>query len=304
MTVTAYVGRFAPSPSGALHFGSVVAALASWLDARAAGGRWLLRIEDVDTPRNVPGAAERILRDLDRLGLAWDGEIVWQSQRSGRYREAFEQLVAAQRVFACACSRREIADSQIARDGARRYPGTCRAGLPPGRTAHAWRVRTEAGEICFNDALQGRLCEDVERDVGDFVLLRGDGVFGYQLAVVVDDAEQGVTEIVRGADLLDSTPRQIYLQRLLGYPQPGYLHLPVATNSAGEKLSKQTLARAAAQSSPARLLYAALDFLGHAAPPDASESTPQALLDWALTQWDRSRLPATRSRLAPAFTFE
>ena len=299
-----YVGRFAPSPTGPLHFGSVVAALASWLDARAVDGRWLLRIEDVDTPRVVAGSAERILQDLDRLGLAWDGEIIWQSQRSGIYRQAFDRLAVAQRIFGCACSRREIGDSQLARDGSRRYPGTCRNGLPLGREAHAWRVLTESGDICFDDALQGLQCEDVERDVGDFVLLRGDGVFSYQLAVVVDDEAQGVTDIVRGADLLDSTPRQIYLQRLLGYRVPRYLHLPVATNSDGEKLSKQTLARAAALSSASELLHASLVFLGQEPPLDAAGESVQALLDWAIAHWDRRRIPATRTSLAPALAFE
>jgi glutamyl-Q tRNA(Asp) synthetase len=300
----AYVGRFAPSPTGPLHFGSVVAALASWLDARAASGRWLLRIEDVDTPRVVAGSAERILQDLDRLGLEWDGETVWQSQRTGLYRQAFERLVTTQQIFGCACSRREIGDSQLARDGSRRYPGTCRHGLLPGREARAWRVLTAPGDICFDDALLGLQCEDVERDVGDFVLLRGDGVFSYQLAVVVDDEAQGVTDIVRGADLLDSTPRQIYLQRLLGYRTPNYLHLPVATNPAGEKLSKQTFARSAALSSPSELLHASLAFLGQEPPPDAAGESVRTLLDWALAHWDRRRIPATRTSLAPALAFE
>ncbi|MCL2656267.1 MAG: tRNA glutamyl-Q(34) synthetase GluQRS [Betaproteobacteria bacterium] len=299
-----YVGRFAPSPTGPLHFGSVVAALGSWLDARAVGGRWLVRIEDVDTPRVVPGAAEQILRDLGRLGLEWDAEPVWQSRRGSRYRVAFDALDQAGRIFPCACSRREIGDSQLARDGSRRYPGSCRNGLAPGRVVRAWRVRSEPGEVCFDDALQGRVCEDVERDVGDFVLLRGDGVFAYQLAVVVDDAEQGVTDIVRGADLLDSTPRQIFLQRLLGYPQPRYLHLPVATNPAGEKLSKQTLARAASLANSGELLRAALVFLGQALPGASRGESPRVLLDWALKQWDRRRLPVARMHVAPAFAFE
>ncbi len=299
-----YVGRFAPSPTGPLHFGSVIAALASWLDARAVGGRWLLRIEDVDTPRVVAGSADRILADLDRLGLEWDGEVIWQSQRSGYYRAAFERLVEAGNVFGCACSRREIGDSQLARDGSRRYPGTCRNGLLPDREARAWRVRTTPGEICFDDALQGRQCEDVEHDVGDFVLLRGDGVFSYQLAVVVDDAEQGVTEIVRGADLLDSTPRQIFLQHLLGLPRVRYLHLPVATNQEGEKLSKQTLARAASLSSASGLLHAALRFLGQDISDEAISESPGAILDWAIAHWDRSSIPRVRVSVAPTMAFE
>ncbi|WP_417069326.1 tRNA glutamyl-Q(34) synthetase GluQRS [Niveibacterium terrae] len=291
-------GRFAPSPSGALHFGSLIAALASWLDARAQGGRWLLRIEDIDTPRNVAGADERIIATLANLGLEWDGEIVWQSHRLDRYREALARLSDAGRLYGCACTRREIADSRLARDGAHRYPGTCRAGLPEGRSARAWRVRTDPETLCFEDLLQGRHCENIEEEVGDFVLKRADGLFAYQLAVVVDDAEQGVTEIVRGADLLASTPRQIFLQRLLGYPEPRYLHLPVACNADGEKLSKQTRAPAITGNAPAAALAAALTFLGQQPPADAPRWAPRQVLDWALANWDRAKLPRRLS--APA----
>lgn len=292
------IGRFAPSPSGTLHFGSLIAALASWLDARAQGGRWLLRIEDIDTPRNVPGADERIIETLVALGLEWDGEIVWQSRRLDRYREALARLDEAGRIYGCACTRREIADSRLARDGAHRYPGSCRGGLPEGRSARAWRVRTDPETLCFEDLLQGRQCENIEEDVGDFVLKRADGIFAYQLAVVVDDAEQGITEIVRGADLLASTPRQIFLQRLLGYPEPLYLHLPVACNADGEKLSKQTLAPAVTGKAPAAALAAALAFLGQQPPADAPRWAPGQVLDWALANWDRAKLPRRLS--APA----
>lgn len=284
-------GRFAPSPSGPLHFGSLVAALASWLDARAQNGRWLLRIEDIDTARNIAGADSAIIETLAHFGLEWDGDIVWQSQRLDRYQAALNRLREAGRVYGCTCTRREIADSRIARDGAHRYPGTCRSGIAPGRQARAWRVRTSPDLICFDDMLQGRICENVEEDVGDFVLLRADGVFAYQLAVVVDDAEQGINEIVRGADLLASTPRQIHLQRLLGYPEPSYLHLPVACNAAGEKLSKQTLAHAIAEDDPGSTLAAALVFLGQQPPAEASAWPLKELLDWALKHWDRSKLP-------------
>jgi glutamyl-Q tRNA(Asp) synthetase len=234
-----YLGRFAPSPSGPLHFGSLVAALASWLDARAAHGRWLVRIEDLDAPRTQPGAAEEILRTLDRLGLHWDGVVVYQSQRTELYRKALERL--HDQTYWCACSRREIADSSLglAADGAQIYPGTCRSGVAPGKTPRALRLKA-AGAIEFIDRVQGRQTQLLERDVGDFVLERSDGQFAYQLAVVVDDAAQGITDVVRGADLLDSTPRQIHLQRLLGYATPRYLHVPAAVNAAGEKLSKQT----------------------------------------------------------------
>ncbi len=295
------VGRFAPSPSGPLHFGSMVAALGSSLSARAAGGRWLLRIEDVDTPRIVPGAAEGILRTLEQFGFEWDGPVVWQSRRTDAYRAAFEALRAAGRVFPCACTRKEIADSALARDGTRRYPGTCRDGLAPGREARAWRLRVEPGEVSFDDAVQGPIREDVAADVGDFVLLRADGLFAYQLAVVVDDAEAGVTEVVRGADLLDSTGRQILLQRLLGHPQPRYAHLPVASNAAGEKLSKQTLARAVEGADPARVLVDALDFLGQEPPAGLAEAGLAAVWAWARQHWSMARVPRRRSVPAPRY---
>lgn len=295
------VGRFAPSPSGPLHFGSMVAALGSSLSARAAGGRWLLRIEDVDTPRTVPGAAEGILRTLEQFGFEWDGPVVWQSRRTDAYRAAFEALRAAGRVFPCACTRKEIADSALARDGTRRYPGTCRDGLAPGREARAWRLRVEPGEVSFDDAVQGPIREDVAADVGDFVLLRADGLFAYQLAVVVDDAEAGVTEVVRGADLLDSTGRQILLQRLLGHPQPRYAHLPVASNAAGEKLSKQTLARAVEGADPARVLVDALDFLGQEPPAGLAEAGLAAVWAWARQHWSMARVPRRRSVPAPRY---
>ena len=265
-----YTGRFAPSPTGPLHIGSFLAALASWLDARAAGGRWLVRIEDLDRPRCVPGAADDILRSLERLGLAWDGEVVYQSRRLALYEEALQKLP----TYWCSCTRREIADSSLglAVDGAPIYPGTCRGGAAG--AARALRVRTSADEICFDDRVQGRRCQVLERDIGDFVLYRADGLFAYQLAVVVDDAEQDVTDVVRGADLLDSTPRQIYLQRLLGAPTPRYLHVPVALNAAGEKLSKQTGARAI---EPTRdTLRNALALLGQ----PAVDSLQDAVRNW------------------------
>lgn len=281
-----YVGRFAPSPTGPLHFGSLVAAAASWLDARRAGGRWLVRMEDLDAPRVVAGAADTILRQLEACGLAWDGEVESQSRRIALYEAALARL--APHVYACACSRRELEDSALAIDGARVYPGTCRAGLPAGRPARATRVRTTAPAVRFVDRVQGEIVQDVEREVGDFVLRRADGPFAYQLAVVVDDAAQGITDVVRGADLLDSTARQILLQRLLGVPTPRYLHFPVATNAAGEKLSKQTHAPDA---SPADL-PAALRFLGLEPPPGAAGS---ALLAWAVPHWDPYRLPRRRA---------
>ena len=291
-------GRFAPSPTGPLHFGSLVAAVGSFLDARSRKGQWLLRIEDVDTVRTVPGAAAAILATLERHGFEWDGEIVWQSRRHDAYAAALAQLRRDGHVFPCACSRRELADSALAPDGSRRYPGTCRDGLAPGRTARAWRVRTGPDPVCFEDAIQGPQHQDLATEVGDYVVLRADGVFAYQLAVVVDDAEAGVTHVVRGADLLDSTARQIHLQRLLGLPQPAYAHLPVATNAAGEKLSKQTLARAIDEHPPVVALLAALRFLGQQPPAGLARATLAQVWEWAHAHWRPDRVPHCRQAIA------
>ena len=285
-----YVGRFAPSPTGPLHFGSLVAAVGSFLESRVRRGRWLIRIEDVDTPRTVAGAAQDILATLDRFGFQWDGAPVWQSARLDAYRDAFERLKAAGHVFPCACSRREMADSALARDGSRLYPGTCRAGLPPGRSARAWRVRAH-GRIVFTDRVQGSQAEDLATEVGDYVVLRGDGRFAYQLAVVVDDAAAGVTEVVRGADLLGSTSRQIHLQHLLGYPTPGYAHLPVVVNAAGEKLSKQTLAAPVDALAPVFALQSALGFLGQNPPPALAKASLAETWEWAHAHWSLADVP-------------
>jgi len=289
-----YLGRFAPSPTGPLHFGSLVAALASWLDARAAGGRWLLRIEDLDAPREQPGATDDILRQLESLGLTWDGQVEVQSRRTEGYRAALARLEARGATYWCGCSRREIADSSLglAADGACIYPGTCRAGLPPGRKSRALRVRTGGDPIRFTDRVQGEIVQNVEQEVGDFVLYRADGVFAYQLAVVVDDAEQQITDVVRGADLLDSSARQIWLQRLLGLRTPRYLHVPAAVNAAGEKLSKQTGARALELAQPQREIARALAFLGQDAPKGLT--APQ-LLENARTHWNIARIPRQRA---------
>ncbi len=230
-----YRGRFAPSPTGPLHFGSLVAAVGSYLEAKSRGGAWLLRMEDLDTPRAQPGAADAILRTLEACGMAWDGDIVYQSRRSVAYRAALAHLEAQGLVYACGCSRREIADSGLGPDGALIYPGTCRNGLAPGKQARAIRVCVDHERIDFEDLVQGNLNQDLAAEVGDFVLRRADGLYAYQLAVVVDDAEQKITDVVRGADLLDSTPRQIYLQRRLGLPAPRYLHLPAASNRADRR---------------------------------------------------------------------
>ena len=296
-------GRFAPSPTGPLHFGSLVAAVGSWADARAQGGEWRVRMEDLDPPRESPGAAADILRTLERFGLEWDGLVMRQSERGDAYRAAVARLASHGALFACACTRKEIADSQLdaPAPGPREpvYPGTCRDGLPSGRVARATRVRVDDALIAFDDALQGRLEQPLAREVGDFVLVRADGPFAYQLAVVVDDAAQGITDVVRGADLFCSTPRQIFLQRLLGVPTPRYLHLPVAVTASGEKLSKQTGAPPVDAAHPPRALVAALEFLGQAPPAGLAAASPRTVLEWAAANWNRARIPRVRVLPAP-----
>jgi glutamyl-Q tRNA(Asp) synthetase len=263
-------------------------------------------MEDVDEPRCSQGAADDILRTLERCGFEWDGAVMVQSARKERYREVLERLQREKLVFPCACTRKELADSALAPDGAAIYPGTCRRGLAPGKPARAWRLRIDDSTVCFDDAVQGRLCQDLAREAGDFVLLRADGYFAYQLAVVVDDADQGVTHVVRGADLLDSTPRQIFLQHCLGLPTPAYAHLPVAVNEAGEKLSKQTLAQAIDDCDPVPALVAAMRFLGQDVPPDMrrtpagipSGHTTADFWAWALAAWRLDRVPRVRSLAA------
>jgi len=297
--MTRYRGRFAPSPTGPLHFGSLVAAAGSYLEARAHGGDWLVRMEDLDPPRVAPGAADEILHALKACGMQWDGEIVRQSARSNAYHAALHRLREKKRVYPCACSRREIADSAIAGIEGPVYPGTCRAGLTPGKIARALRLSTQGATIAFNDALQGRISHDLEKEFGDFVLLRADDVYAYQLAVVVDDAEQGITDVVRGADLLGSTPRQIYLQQLLGLPRPRYAHLPVVVNGAGEKLSKQTFATPIDAANPLPALVATLEFLGQQPPRELARATVKELWNWALKNWSLARVARAATIPAP-----
>lgn len=283
------IGRFAPSPTGSLHLGSLAAAVASWLFARAANGRWLVRVEDIDTPRVVAGSAEEILAALQRYGLEWDGEVEWQSQRTVYYEQALERLRASGLVYDCACSRSDLQRAASAPLGVEPvYPGTCRNGLPPGKAARAIRFRAPDEVIAFDDRLRGRIAENVATQTGDFVVRRADGLFAYQLAVVVDDEDQGVTQVVRGIDLLGSTARQIALQRALGFTTPEYAHIPLVTNPDGSKLGKRDGSLPLPTLDDQRVretLAAALRHLGQ----DVSEDHPRAMLDEALRSFALAR---------------
>lgn len=288
---SSYVGRFAPSPTGPLHFGSLIAALGSFLSTRQAGGRWLLRMEDIDPPREVPGAADAILRSLETHGLEWNGTVLYQSRRTQAYEEALERLQEAGLLYPCNCTRSEIAAKGEYGPFGPIYPGTCRNGARKGRKRHALRVLTHDRPITFEDRLQGPQTQCLQTSVGDFVVRRADGLYAYQLAVVVDDAAQGVTDIVRGADLLDSTARQIHLQQILGTPTPRYLHLPIAVNAQGEKLSKQTHAAPLDNLRPGENLWDALHFLRQN-PPKSLRSAPAfEVIEWATDAWRPDRVP-------------
>lgn len=278
-------GRFAPSPTGPLHLGSLVAAVGSWLYARAANGRWLVRIEDIDTPRVVPGSAEEILAALQRYGLEWDGEVVWQSQRTALYERALDELRAKGLVYDCACSRADLQRAASAPLGGEAvYPGTCRNGIAPGKTSRAIRFRVPHEIIAFDDLVVGHQQENVEEKTGDFVVRRADGLFAYQLAVVVDDGDQGVTQVVRGADLLASTPRQIALQRALGLPTPQYAHLPLVVNADGTKLGKRDGALSLPALDEARIRETLALALRHLGIEGIAEGSRREMLELALTR--------------------
>ena len=288
------IGRFAPSPTGPLHFGSLLAALASYLEAKNKQGQWLVRMEDLDKPREVKGAASHILKILEQFGFEWDGEVIYQSQRSDLYQDALSQLEKKSLIYRCQCSRKEIADSAMQGIDGLIYPGTCRQAQVT-QMPYASRIKVNDSPIPFNDHIQGLITQHLATQVGDFVLKRADGLFAYQLAVVVDDFQQGVTDIVRGADLLDSTPRQIYLQRQLGIPTPHYAHIPVASNAAGEKLSKQTLAPAIEAKDASAWLIKALAFLGQNPPSELIKNTPSEILSWAKQYWQLEKIPKQRT---------
>jgi len=281
-----YIGRFAPSPTGPVHFGTLLAAVGSYLQAKTSNGKWLLRMEDVDTTRKVDGADADILRTLEAFGFEWDGDVVYQSKRTALYQQALDILKQENLLFPCLCSRKQLADS-----GSDIYPGTCRHRTFPEKQEHAVRVIVDDSNILFHDCVMGRQAQNLATECGDFVVKRRDGLFAYQLAVVVDDALQGITEIVRGADLLDSTPRQIYLQRLLGYPTPVYCHLPLAIDQNGNKISKSAGAAKVDVSSRQTALVHVLDFLGQQPPGELLEADLAAIWRWAIEHWDLAEVP-------------
>lgn len=283
-----YVGRFAPTPSGYLHFGSLVAALASYLDARAAGGRWLLRMEDLDPPREMPGAQDAILSTLERYGFEWDGTLIRQSDRHAEYAALIDRLFSQGLAYACTCTRKQLEGH------AGIYPGLCRNAGHADEDA-AIRLRVPELQYHFTDRVQGEFCQHLGREVGDFVIRRRDGLFAYQLAVVLDDAWQGITDVVRGADLLDSTPRQLYLQELLGLSQPRYLHVPLIIQPDGHKLGKSYRSPPLPSDQATPLLLRALRALGQPAPTELHCASPQELLQSAIAHWDASRIPRSRT---------
>lgn len=288
MHSSSYVGRFAPTPSGYLHFGSLVAALASYLDARSVGGRWLLRMEDLDPPREVPGAQAAILQTLERYGLHWDGELVRQSERHADYEALVQRLFDQGLAYACTCSRKQLEGSGGI------YPGYC---ANAGHARHGAAIRLRAPQLTyrFTDRVQGEYSQHLGREVGDFVICRRDGLYAYQLAVVLDDAWQGINNVVRGADLLDSTPRQLYLQELLGLPQPRYLHVPLIIQPDGHKLGKSYRSPPLPEDQATPLLLRALRALGQHAPDELEQASAEELLLWGIHHWDAEHIPRTRS---------
>jgi glutamyl-Q tRNA(Asp) synthetase len=291
-----YVGRFAPSPTGPLHFGSLLAAVASYLQAKSCNGRWLVRMEDIDPPREVPGADRLILRALETYGFAWDGPVLYQSRQVEWHRQLVDRLVAEGFAYPCGCSRSDLAGAARGPLGVI-YPGTCRNGSTASRTAI--RVRTHDEPVGYRDLLQGPQSQRLEPESGDFVIRRRDGLIAYQLAVAADDAAEGVSQVVRGIDLMDSTPRQIHLQRLLELPTPEYAHIPVAVNARGQKLSKTTGARALPLDEPRPVLIRALQALGQPAPAGLAGARLDALWAWALEHWDMSVLARRREITGP-----
>ena len=295
LSVPEYRGRFAPSPTGALHFGSLIAAVGSYLEAKSHNGEWLVRIENLDKPREIPTASHEIFRALEILGMEWDHEVIYQDQRKDTYENILTILNKRGLTYSCTCTRKEIADSSITGISGQIYGGTCRNNVRnEGRTG-AVRIKTDNNIIEFEDSLHGLISQRLKRDAGDFILRRSDEIYAYQLAVVADDATQGITNVVRGADLLDSTPRQIYLQKLLGYPTPTYMHLPVAVNNRGEKLSKQTKAALLDVSNPVKQLIEAVNFLGQEPPIELLGNNVSSFWEWAIENWHPEKIHKKRT---------
>lgn len=298
--MTDIVGRFAPSPTGPLHMGSLLAALASFLSARSCGGRWLLRMDDLDQARVVPEADRLILDTLLLFGLQWDGAVLYQSTRRAAYDCALTRLIAAHRVFACGCTRKEAQAGPEGLEGPI-YPGTCRCGLPSGREARSWRLRVDSAQITVYDGVQHAYTQALATDVGDFVVRRADDVIAYQLATVVDDAHQGVTEVVRGADLLSSTPRQVLIAGFLDYPAVRYAHIPVIVDASGSKLGKSQGALALDHDAVVSQLWHCLMLLGQRPPEALRDGTRDSLLRWGVTHWDLARVPCVPSIGQPLY---
>lgn len=288
MTSTGYRGRFAPSPTGDLHIGSLIAAVGSYLAARSLQGEWWVRIEDIDPPREIAGASDRILRALDRFGFEWDS-LSYQHDRLELYEASLDTLRKAGIAYPCDCSRKTLAEV-----AGSIYPGTCRNRSTPAHGRFAWRMRTDSARITFTDGLQGSIDYNLPVQSGDFVIKRADDFYAYQLAVAVDDALQGMTDVVRGVDLLDSTPRQIYIQQQLGLASPRYTHLPVLVNPLGQKLSKQTFATPLNLADPVPQLWLALRVLGQHPPDELRHSGLAGLWDWAIRHWNPASLPSQR----------
>jgi len=285
-----YIGRFAPSPTGPLHMGSLIAAVASYCQARSNQGQWLLRIEDLDPPREIAGATDDIIRTLDHYGFEWDGEILLQSNRTDLYLQVLAELSDQRHIYPCTCSRSDIKKTaQITAVGLR-YAGTCKKGSRTRNKAHSLRLKTPDKIIGFTDHIQAWYQQNLNRDVGDFIVKRADGEIAYQLAVVVDDAEQNISEIVRGSDLLDSTPRQIYIQEILSFSHPDYAHIPVIVNTDNEKLSKQTMAKPVGKNEVQTNLHAALNYLNQQPPTELQYENIDALWSWAITHWDMNNV--------------
>ena len=299
-SVLGYCGRFAPSPTGELHFGSLIAAVGSYLDAKYHGGEWLVRIEDLDKPREVPAASYKILKSLEALGMEWDHEVIYQDQRKDIYEDVLTMLKRRGLIYPCTCTRKEISNSSIAGVSGQIYAGTCRNNAQNDDRLGAIRIKTNNNIIEFEDTLYGLVNQNLQNETGDFILRRSDKIYAYQLAVVVDDFAQGITNVVRGADLLDSTPRQIYLQKLLGYTTPTYMHLPIAVNNHGEKLSKQTKAAHLDISNPVKQLIEAVSFLGQDPPIELVRENVMSFWKWAFINWDPGKIHKKRTIPFPA----